>query len=53
MSRVQLLQRGAGEELPQGSQAPRPAAAHHRVRPVRLRARPRSVPVQEQPAEVH
>lgn len=53
LPRVQLLQRRAREELPQGGQAARPAAAHHRVRPVRLRARPRAVPVPQQPAEVH
>ena len=36
-----------------GGEADGPAAADHRVRPLRLRARPGPLPVQELPAEVH
>jgi len=36
-----------------GGQAERPAAADHRLRPLRLCARPRAVPLPQQPAKVH
>lgn len=36
-----------------GSQTHRPAAAHHRLRPLWLRPRPGPLPVPQQPAEVH
>ncbi|CAK0821327.1 unnamed protein product [Prorocentrum cordatum] len=51
--REHQLQPGGGEGVPQGGQAARPAPAHLRVRPARVRQRADGVLVQELVDEVH